>query len=275
VAEEMRWRSTREQFEVHPGGRPPTTGLILPLGFDPVRAGFQNHGGAPRGEPVEEKNLTAEYILKMYLTDTMNPIRLSNTDYALLGMLSVEPMSGYQIRQEIEESIAYFWTESYGQIYPALKRLAAGKFITPVRRDAGERGKGRVFSLTAQGKAALTEWLAQAPDPQPPRNQLLLKLFFGRAVSPDVCLMHLTQFRERMAGRLLTYRQLRQDIDVERTGHPDVPYWLMTIRHGELQARAQVQWCDESIDGLTHAAKSRRKVSPKAGPARGKESHDK
>src|ERR1700710_583796 len=116
----------------------------------------------------------------------MKAIRLGNTDYALLGMLSVEPMSGYQIRQEIADSIAYFWTESYGQIYPALKRLAARKLIAPARLDTVKSGKGRIFSLTGQGKTALTEWLAQEPEPQPPRNQLLLKLFFGRAMSPEI-----------------------------------------------------------------------------------------
>ena len=54
----------------------------------------------------------------------------SSTDYAILGMLTLRPMSGYDIRATIGESIAYFWTESYGQIYPTLKRLTKEKLLT-------------------------------------------------------------------------------------------------------------------------------------------------
>jgi PadR family transcriptional regulator AphA len=36
-------------------------------------------------------------------------------------------MSGYDIRKTVQESIRFFWSESYGQIYPALKRLGGYK----------------------------------------------------------------------------------------------------------------------------------------------------
>ena len=40
----------------------------------------------------------------------------SATGKALLGLLSIAPMSGYDIRQLIPWSIGQFWSESYGQI---------------------------------------------------------------------------------------------------------------------------------------------------------------
>ena len=52
-----------------------------------------------------------------------------STPNALLGLLSLGPMSGYDIRQLIPRSIGYFWNESYGQIYPGLKRLAAAGLV--------------------------------------------------------------------------------------------------------------------------------------------------
>ena len=54
----------------------------------------------------------------------------STSRYALLGMLSIRPMSGYDIKKLIEASISNFWTESYGQIYPILKTLVAEKLVT-------------------------------------------------------------------------------------------------------------------------------------------------
>jgi len=61
----------------------------------------------------------------MYLLDRLrlNMASPSRTIYAVLGFLTVRPMSGYDIKKAVEVSIANFWTESYGQIYPVLKRL--------------------------------------------------------------------------------------------------------------------------------------------------------
>ena len=60
------------------------------------------------------------------------------TPNALLGLLSLGPMSGYDIRQLIPQSIGHFWSESYGQIYPGLKRLAAAGLV----EKKTERKKG-------------------------------------------------------------------------------------------------------------------------------------
>jgi PadR family transcriptional regulator AphA len=56
--------------------------------------------------------------------------RSSSSQEVLLGLLAVEPMSGYDLGQSIRTSIGFFWNESYGQIYPNLKQLAAAGLVT-------------------------------------------------------------------------------------------------------------------------------------------------
>ncbi|UCB53625.1 MAG: PadR family transcriptional regulator, partial [Candidatus Zixiibacteriota bacterium] len=46
--------------------------------------------------------------------------RANKTEFAVLGLLSLSPMSGYDMKAFISQSIGYFWQESYGQLYPAL-----------------------------------------------------------------------------------------------------------------------------------------------------------
>jgi len=78
--------------------------------------------------------------------------RARSTPYAVLGMLSLAPMSGYDIRKESEQSIGYFWSESYGQIYPALRELKAEGLI---RRRPGKSGGNRdrqVYEITERGR---------------------------------------------------------------------------------------------------------------------------
>jgi hypothetical protein len=45
------------------------------------------------------------------------------TPYVILGLLRFGPLSGYQVRAELQSAASSFWSESYGQIYPALRAL--------------------------------------------------------------------------------------------------------------------------------------------------------
>ena len=123
------------------------------------------------------------YLIDIYLS-AMTMVS-GATPNALLGLLSLGPMSGYDIRQLIPRSIGHFWSESYGQIYPGLKRLAAAGLVA----KKTERKKGspdrHVYSLTADGREQLRRWLKLPVAEEVPRNELLLKLFFGAQVSAE------------------------------------------------------------------------------------------
>ena len=56
-------------------------------------------------------------------------MELSPTARVILGFLGFEPMSGYEIKAFVDNSTRFFWAASYGQIYPALKRLAEAGLI--------------------------------------------------------------------------------------------------------------------------------------------------
>ena len=78
--------------------------------------------------------------------------------YALLGLMQMEPRSGYALRKVFETTPLGNYSSSPGSIYPALKSLeAAGLVETRGPRDA--RGKG-LYHLTSTGRDALEAWLA-------------------------------------------------------------------------------------------------------------------
>jgi PadR family transcriptional regulator, regulatory protein AphA len=79
----------------------------------------------------------------------------NRSKYAILGLLSWDPMSGYDIKTAVEQSISNFWNESCGQIYPMLKRLAAeGLAATSVEKQVGKPDR-YVYALTEKGCKAL------------------------------------------------------------------------------------------------------------------------
>src|ERR1700694_1092510 len=93
----------------------------------------------------------------------------SSSKFAILGTLSLHPASGYDIKQFVESSIGHFWNESYGSIYPILKKLTQSGFIQPQKGSPGGRERV-VYAITSQGEKALREWLLLPPRPGPGRR---------------------------------------------------------------------------------------------------------
>ena len=186
-------------------------------------------------------------------------MREVKSKYAILGMLSIEPMSGYDIKKEVENSISNFWTESYGQIYPVLRNLIAEKLVTKsVEREAGKPDR-HVYSLTAKGRKELRQWLRKDFAPKIQRDEFLLKLFFGEEIPAKANIAHVEQFRDRQRGLLQKYRAVEKQIVREYSDNTNAPYWLMTVRYGQHVSRALLQWSDNTLTELNRMAASGRR----------------
>ena len=173
-----------------------------------------------------------------------------STPNALLGLLSMGPMSGYDIRQLTARSIGHFWSESYGQIYPGLKRLAAAGLV----EKKSERKKGspdrHLYSLTAEGREHLRQWLKLPVVEEVPRNELLLKLFFGSHVSLRVSREHVEAYRETHERALKLYGAMERELKRDEAGDARLPFWLMTLSMGRHRSAAMVKWCGETLNEL-------------------------
>jgi DNA-binding PadR family transcriptional regulator len=85
----------------------------------------------------------------------------STLGYALLGLIHVEPRSGYDLRKVFVSSAMGSFSDSPGAIYPALTRLEKqGKIRGEVEESRNLRRK-RIYSLTPNGLAAFRAWLRQ------------------------------------------------------------------------------------------------------------------
>jgi DNA-binding PadR family transcriptional regulator len=184
--------------------------------------------------------------------------RFSSSMEVLLGLLTVEPMSGYDLGQMIRGTVGHFWNESYGQIYPNLKKLESKGFVTS--RAEGQTGKPdrRIYSITKKGRERLIEWLAVSPQPEIPRNELLLKLFFGEQVGPQV----LIEYVEHMAKQcraILELLELKEREEIDRNQHyPAAPYWRMAARFGQMELRSHLHWAEETLTELRKLANKKK-----------------
>ena len=174
----------------------------------------------------------------------------SKTRFALLGMLSIEDMSGYDIRREMRSSTNHFWSESDGQIYPTLEHLLEEDCVT-VREETGDRGKTRkIYRITQKGHEALRAWLMVEPSTHVVRSEFMLQLFFGVNVGPEINLERIQAFRYRVKLTLAQFKKIYKTIDTPKERSPHRPYWLMTLRYGIETSIAKLKWCDWVINEL-------------------------
>jgi DNA-binding PadR family transcriptional regulator len=183
----------------------------------------------------------------------------------MLGMLSIRPMSGYDIKKAVEGSINYFWTESYGQIYPMLKSLVAERLVTKTVKKQGGRPDRHVYALTARGHKELQTWLAGRVMPTVERNELLLKLFFGEESSITVNVKHIEEYRKLQTELHEAITAVERTIRSQHPEGPDAPYWLMTVNYGKKITRARVAWCDETLAKLKKLTRASKRMSAPPG----------
>ena len=178
-------------------------------------------------------------------------MRDNRTAYVILGMLSIQSnLSGYEIHKAIEENFGSFWGESYGQIYPTLKRLAAEGLIEPSKPASAPKKRRQEYALTQAGRACLREWLALPFQNDPPRNEFLLKLFFGREAAPGVAVAHVRELEQRNRRTLATLQGIEKMARAYQSKNPNLPYWMLTLGLGVAMTRAALDWGESALKEL-------------------------
>jgi DNA-binding PadR family transcriptional regulator len=176
----------------------------------------------------------------------------NRTAYVILGMLSIQSnLSGYDLHKAIEENFGSFWGESYGQIYPTLKRLVAEGLIEASQSSGAPRKRRQQYALTDAGRDRLREWLAQPFQNDPPRNEFMLKLFFGREAAPGVALMHVREVQRRNRQTLATLEGIEQMARADQSQNPNKPYWMLTLGLGLALTRAALDWGESALAELS------------------------
>lgn len=74
-------------------------------------------------------------------------VRRGDVRLAIIDVLAVEPMNGYQVIQQIAERTGGEWKPSPGSVYPTLQQLQDEGLV----RERGEGGR-RQFELTDEGR---------------------------------------------------------------------------------------------------------------------------
>jgi PadR family transcriptional regulator AphA len=185
--------------------------------------------------------MCARSHLQIYRPDILLAMDLSPTAYVILGMVSRQPRSGYEIKALVDNTTRFFWAASYGQIYPELKRLSEAGLVEGSDVPRGER-KRTVYAITADGEDELKDWLRKAPQTTEMREEGLLKLFFSGVLPPEQATATLRSMREQ---RLALAARLRaMDPDAQEKLEQDDPFPLIVLQAGIEFNEWFADWCE-------------------------------
>lgn len=103
---------------------------------------------------------------------------------ALLGLLSIKPSHGYELRAAFEAVVGgdSNWEVKPAQIYTTLERLEESGLV---RRQSdlgeGDEPSRRIYAITETGRETLQEWFDDSVEMQHQRDEFFVKLMIALA----------------------------------------------------------------------------------------------
>ncbi len=183
--------------------------------------------------------------------------RLTGFEQALLGMISLQPSTGYDLKRRFATTSLGVYQPSSGALYPALERLEQrGLLASEALPQAAHGRPRRRYRLTDDGRQAHLDWLRQPIVPETVAQDLglhLLRFVMMPQVLPaDTVIGFLTSLRAALEGLVGGLERQAAAIDAAAN-----PYPALAVEHGLAVHRASLAWADQAIARLADSSRSR------------------
>jgi DNA-binding PadR family transcriptional regulator len=163
-------------------------------------------------------------------------------------------MTGYELAKTFDASIGFFWKADHQQIYRELSRLRDKGHVQG--REVVQSGKPNklVYTLTAEGRAALKHWAARPSVPPSIKDDLLVRLYALDSVDIEPLRTDLMARLEHHRDRYERYERLLNKRFPDGSAPPADLGKMLGLRIGMRHERVVVEWCEEALDALSAIA---------------------
>lgn len=133
--------------------------------------------------------------------------------YALLALLRVGPLSGYDLQKQFSLSVGHVWHAPDSQIYPELRKMETEGLIEGEEQTRGQRGTRRVYHVTDAGQSAYAEWMRSPLDYQRVRDPAHLRAAYLENTTPEAARAFLERHLSEWQSELDQWEQELRRID--------------------------------------------------------------
>ena len=173
-------------------------------------------------------------------------MKYTNLDFAILGLLSQQPQTGYRIRKVFETTALGNFSSSPGSIYPAIKRLLKGDLVEAVPNKTPSGGTKDILQISENGTERLKEWLTQpivVNDLMRNTNILYLRFAFMEDLLSK---SEILQFLEAFLAVGTGYIKLLEDYHKNEAANMQLLPRL-SFEHGIDMYKLHMKWCRSTI----------------------------
>jgi DNA-binding PadR family transcriptional regulator len=164
-------------------------------------------------------------------------------ELAILGLLKEQPMHGYELRKQLASKLGFFWTVSFGSLYPTLKKLERRGYVRKTGSDELASRRKQVYAITPAGEEMFLELLEEGSSSSWEEDKFPLRLAFFRYLRPETRLWLLERRKRYLEEKLEVGRSA---LKRARRGRAD-SYTLSLVRHGIQSTEQDIVWLDELI----------------------------
>lgn len=122
--------------------------------------------------------------------------------HVLLGLLSRAPASGWDLKSRLARDPALGWDAELAQIYPALRKLLRGGFVSSKRRRSTKGPARREYAITPAGRREFLSWVDEPIAPPREKDAALARLAFLERQSVETRIERLRLYRGALAEAL-------------------------------------------------------------------------
>lgn len=130
-------------------------------------------------------------------------------NHAILGMLSYEPMTGYDLKKIMQESPFMYWSGNNNQIYKALVELLDEGYVTSEIYHQDSSPSKKVYTITDDGLAELKRWTQSVPEAPEIKKLFLVQLAWTEQSSNKAIEKLLMRYEQEIKGKI-SIEQARQ-----------------------------------------------------------------
>ncbi len=191
--------------------------------------------------------------------------------YALLALLSVDAMTGYDLHKRFDSSVGHVWYAPDSQIYPELRKMEADGVVRAEEIPWGAKSTKREYHITDAGRQALRDWMNQTLPYARVRDAMHLKSAYFEWADPDAARAQLDAHIEHHRAEL---EQWQDQIDQIDTGTSPMLNRRLAVTPAEeherttafkryayeglvARAEAEIAWAERGLRMLDRLADSR------------------
>lgn len=167
-------------------------------------------------------------------------------EYAILGLLSWQPLSGYDLKKLIAESSVMYWSGNNNQIYRALVQLHGAELVAYQVQQQESLPAKKIYSITKKGEAELRKWVLSTPEVPEIRNTFLVQLAWADQLEDN----ELDELLDRYEAEVALQLRMHEQKKLRRNGSPsrtqrEILLWEKISENIRLTYENELAWVQE------------------------------